>query len=87
MMTLRCPLEPGKVHMGRNHAGYIILAEPTGEETTINSLNGQRMLVRPADFYENIFKKLCLDVVYREDYPSYMADGTYEINAERVWLL
>ena len=45
------------------------------------------MLVRPASLYENIFKRLFLDVVYREDYDKYGTEGKYEINAERVWLL
>ena len=45
------------------------------------------MAVRPASYYEQIFKDLNLDVIYFEDYESYKANETTIINEERVWLL
>ena len=45
------------------------------------------MAVRPASYYEQIFKDLNLDVIYFEDYESYKANETTTINEERVWLL
>ena len=87
MLTLRRPCKPKSVYKGRNHAGYIILAEPIGNEAILNNHNGQSLLVRPAEWYETLFKDLCLDVISRRDYESYMANKNYEINAERVWLL
>ena len=69
------------------HAGFILLAEPTGKDTTINYHFGQSMLIRPTHFYENIFKDLGLEIVAKQDYDSYPASKTYYIHAERVWLL
>ena len=87
MLTLRCPKKPTDQYKVGAHAGYILIAEPIGKETTINDHRGQSMFVRPASFYENIFKDLYLGVVHFEDFPEYSADDTHDIHAERVWLL
>ena len=87
MMTLRCPKEPEERFKGRSHAGYIILAEPIGSQTFMNNHHGQSLLVRPSSFYTTIFRDLGLDIVASKYYKSYKANDTYEINAERVWLL
>ena len=87
MSTLRLPQQPAGSPSLAQFSGYIILAEPTGKETTINGFKGQSMAVRPASYYEQIFKDLNLDVIYFEDYESYKANETTTINEERVWLL
>ena len=80
MMALRCPRNASDQPLIGSHAGYIILAEPTGDRSTINNFLGQSMVVRPPSFYENIFKDMDLDIVFREDYPSYPADKTRMIH-------
>ena len=87
MLTLRCRKQDTDPSFIGSGAGYIVLAEPTGDTTSINNFIGQSMAVRPACFYENIFKEMNLDIVFREDYPSYRADKTRIVNQERVWLL
>ena len=44
-------------------------------------------MVRPSEWYETIFRDLGLDIVSRKFYKGYMANDTYQINAEKVWLL
>ena len=44
-------------------------------------------MVRPAAFYENIFRDMGLGVVHSEDYPEYEAEPGLSIYQERVWLL
>ena len=76
MFTLRCPKKPTDQYKVGAHAGYILIAEPIGEETTINDHRGQSMLVRPVSFYENIYTDLGLGVVQFQDYEAYNADDT-----------
>ena len=79
MFTLRCPKKPTDQYKVGAHAGYILIAEPIGEVTTINDHRGQSMLVRPASFYENLFTDLGLGVVEFKDYKGYKADDLHAI--------
>ena len=74
MLTLRCQKEKDEFYKGGAHAGYIILAEPIGKETTLNNYDGQSLMVRPAEWYETIFRDLGLDIVSKKFYKSYMAN-------------
>ena len=87
MLTLRCPKNNDSFASVVTHSGYIIIAEPTGTEFSINNYNGQSMVIRPACFYDKLFDSLGLDIIRFKDYPSYGANDQTEISQERVWLL
>ena len=85
--TLKCPKKPKDIYMGRDHAGYILIAEPTSETTVLNSHLGQSLMIRPAKWYVDLFTQCGFDIIAWKQYDSYVVDNKYEINAERVWLL
>ena len=86
-LTLRCPKKPNEIYKNRDHAGYILIAEPTSETTVLNSHLGQSLMIRPAKWYVDLFTQCGFDIIAWKQYDSYVVDNKYEINAERVWLL
>lgn len=87
ILALRC--DKGKEMLGTalSFNGYIILAEPIGDQCEKNDFQGQSMVIRTAEFYETFLLELNLEVVHRKDYEGYAADDRHMIYPERVWIL
>ena len=86
MSTLRTPYLGVRYNQGIQ-AGYILLAEPTSPKIERNNHLGQELDSRPAQFYEDIFRDLGLDVVHSKDYRTYATGDGFTISEERVWIL
>ena len=71
---MRCPKKPNEIYKNRDHAGYILIAEPTSETTVLNSHLGQSLLIRPAKWYEDFFRQCGFDIVASKQYDSYLVE-------------